>query len=221
MPGVAAQEALDRLREGNRRFVSGGCRAAAADSRLRRERLLSDQAPFAVVLGCSDSRVPVEIVFDQALGDLFVVRVAGQVAAPSQIGSIEFAVERLGARLVVVLGHSRCGAVRATLEELRRPARALSPYLRAIVDQIRPSVEDLLATDPEADPETLVQKAVRAHVAASVMRLRRESETLVQLGRSAGLLVAGAQYQLESGVVDFFDDAHDVVTAGDEPAGDA
>src|SRR5258706_13025023 len=121
----------------------------------RRRELAAGQEPFAIILGCSDSRVPAEIVFDQGLGDLFVIRVAGNIVAPSQIGSVEFAAERFGTRLVVVLGHSRCGAIQATLEELALPTEGKSRNLRSIVDRIRPSVEALMATDLKSDHAAL------------------------------------------------------------------
>jgi carbonic anhydrase len=164
------------------------------------------QEPFAIVLGCSDSRVPAEIVFDQGLGDLFVIRVAGNIVAPSQIGSVEFAAERFGTRLVVVLGHSMCGAIAATLEELERPSERRSPNLRAIVDRIRPAVEGLLEAGVRTDPATLAHLAVRANIRASVDHLRHGSEILERLIARDGLLVVGAEYSLESGLVDFFDD---------------
>jgi carbonic anhydrase len=178
--------------------------AEGLTGRERRRELASGQEPFAIVLGCSDSRVPAEIVFDQGLGDLFVIRVAGNVVAPSQVGSIEFAAERFGTRLVVVLGHSSCGAVLATLEELGRPAESRSRNLRSIVDRIRPSVEPLLGTGPEPQPEALVRAAVRANIRASVHHLRYGSEILEQL-TADGLLVVGAEYSLETGLVEFLD----------------
>ena len=146
---ISAREALERLREGNRRFASDTPNDTLA-TESRRRALAAGQEPFAIILGCSDSRVPAEIVFDQGLGDLFVIRVAGNIVAPSQIGSVEFAAERFGTRLVVVLGHSQCGAILATLEELQRPTENQSRNLRSIVDRIRPSVEALLATELEA-----------------------------------------------------------------------
>src|SRR5687768_17432684 len=171
-------------------------------NRARRAELVAGQQPFAIVLGCSDSRVPAEIVFDQGVGDLFVIRVAGNVVAPSQVGSVEFAAERFGTRLVVVLGHSQCGAVLATLEELRRPTENQSRNLRSIVDRIRPSVEGLLAGRFGHQPDALVQEAVRANVRVSVAQLRHGSEILEQLIREDGLLIIGAEYSLETGVVD-------------------
>jgi carbonic anhydrase len=200
-----ALEALERLREGNRRFAAGDSSHDARSARTRRDELASSQLPFAAILGCSDSRVPVEIVFDQGLGDLFVIRVAGNIVAPSQIGSIEFAAERFGTRLVVVLGHSRCGAIQATLEQLQRPRENQSRNLHSIVDRIRPSVEGLLATELRHDPETLVRQAVRSNIRASVSHLRYGSPMIEQLLRHDGLLVVGAEYSLETGLVDFFE----------------
>jgi carbonic anhydrase len=202
---LSAFDALERLREGNRGFVSGVRTLDTLMSRTRRDQLVSGQEPFAVILGCSDSRVPVELIFDQGLGDLFVIRVAGNVVAPSQIGSVEFAAERFGTRLVVVLGHTRCGAVQATLEELQQPSQKQSRNLRSIVDRIRPAVQGLLETDIRHDPEALACHAVRANVRVAANQLRHGSEILEQLSQSDGLLVVGAEYSLETGVVDFFD----------------
>jgi carbonic anhydrase len=206
---ISALEALERLKEGNRRYVSGLRSLDAFMSQVRRGELLSGQEPFAVILGCSDSRVPVEIVFDQGLGDLFVVRVAGNIVASSQVGSVEFAAGHCGTRLVVVLGHTRCGAVEATLEALQRPKESLSRNIRAIGERIRPAVEELLATELRNDPAALLQHAVRANVRASANHLRHGSEVLERLIEDSGLLVVGAEYSLESGVVDFFDGAPD------------
>jgi carbonic anhydrase len=202
---ISAREALERLREGNRRFAADAPSRQALNSRSRREELLSGQEPFAIILGCSDARVPAEIVFDQGLGDLFVIRVAGNVVAASQVGSVEFAAERFGTRLVVVLGHSRCGAILATLDELRQATESQSRHLRSIVDRIRPSVEALLATDLRNDPDALVQQAVRAHVRVCADHLRHGSGVLERLSQQDGLLVVGAEYSLETGRVDFFD----------------
>ena len=202
---ITALEALERLREGNRRFASGSGSVNGLSSRARRAELVGGQEPLAIVLGCSDSRVPAEIVFDQGLGDLFVIRVAGNVVAPSQIGSVEFAAERFGTRLVVVLGHSQCGAVLATLEELLRPNESKSRNLRSIVDRIRPAVEGLLATELRKDLDTLLGAAARANVRVSTSQLRHGSEVLERLIAEDGLLVVGAEYSLESGLVHVFD----------------
>lgn len=201
---ISATEALERLNAGNQRFVSETRDSDASSHQSRRRELAAGQAPFAIILGCSDSRVPAEIVFDQGLGDLFVIRVAGNIVAPSQIGSIEFAAARYGTPLVVVLGHSQCGAVLATVEELGRRTEEQSRNLRSIVDRIRPSVETLLETEVAHDPEALVRHAVRANIRMSVHQLRYGSALLEQMIERGTLKVVGAEYSLETGVVDFF-----------------
>jgi carbonic anhydrase len=201
---ITAREALNRLREGNARFVKE-LSYEVLPMRNRRAELTQVQEPFAIILGCSDARVPAELVFDQSVGDLFVIRVAGNIVAPSQVGSVEFAAERFGTRLVVVLGHSQCGAILATLEELRRPAENQSRNLASIVDRVRPSVESLLNTSIATDHKALVAEAVRANIRASANHLRHGSEVLEQLIRENGLVVVGAEYSLETGVVTFFD----------------
>src|SRR5215207_157092 len=178
---VPANEALTRLRDGNLRFASNVRSAETFVTHTRRAELTAGQEPFAIILGCSDSRVPAEIVFDQGLGDLFVIRVAGNIVAPSQVGSVEFAASLYGTRLVVVLGHSGCGAVIATLAELQRPTANQSRNLAAIVDRVRPSVEMLLATELRHDKDALLTHAVRANIRASVDHLRHGSQVLEQL----------------------------------------
>ncbi len=202
---ISAPEALARLREGNQRFVSGALNGDAAPNRARRQALTAGQEPFAIILGCSDSRVPAELVFDQGLGDLFVIRVAGNIVASSQVDSVEFAAERFGTRLVMVLGHSQCGAVTATLEALHQPTDQRSRHLRAIVGRIRPSVEGLLSTELRDDPDALLQQAVRANIRASVDHLRHGSEGLERLIATDGLVIVGAEYSLETGVVCVFE----------------
>jgi carbonic anhydrase len=174
-------------------------------TQARRTELAAGQEPFAIILGCSDSRVPAEIVFDQGLGDLFVIRVAGNIVASSQVGSVEFAATRYGTRLVVVLGHSQCGAILATLEELQQPTGSQLRNLRSIVDRVRPSVEGLLATELRHDPDALVRQAVRANIRVSANQLRHGSDVLEQMVQKDGLLVVGGEYSLETGIVDFFD----------------
>jgi len=202
---ISAREALERLREGNRRFAADALSRETLTGRTRRSQLAAGQEPFAIILGCSDSRVPAELVFDQGLGDLFVIRVAGNIVAESQVGSVEFAAARFGTRLVVVLGHTQCGAILATLEQLRQPADHQSRNLRSIVDRVRPSVEALLKTDLVHDPDALVREAVRANIRVSASHLRHGSEVLEELIQKDGLLVVSAEYSLETGVVDFFD----------------
>ncbi len=202
---LRALAALESLKEGNQRFVSETRGEASLTGQARRMELVAGQSPSAIILGCSDSRAPAEIVFDQGLGDLFVIRVAGNIVAPSQVGSIEFAAERFGSRLVVVLGHTLCGAVTATLEELRRPSENRSPNLKSIVDRIRPSVQPLLEFSGKQETDTLIRRAVRANIRASANHLRHGSPILEELVDSDGLLVVGAEYCLETGVVEFFD----------------
>ena len=202
---ITGLEGLNRLREGNARFVANQMRTLDHAHESRRAELVSGQAPFAIVLGCSDSRVPAELVFDQGFGDLFVIRVAGNIVAPSQVGSVEFAAERYGTSLVVVMGHTQCGAILATLEELTGGAASTSGNLRSIVDRVRPSVSTVIAAARGTDPNALVSLAVRANVRASVDHLRHGSALLERLIDRNGLLIVGAEYSLETGVVDFFD----------------
>jgi carbonic anhydrase len=202
---ISAQESLARLRAGNRRFVAEVQSRATRPTEARRLEVAAGQEPFAIILGCSDSRVPAEIVFDQGLGDPFVIRVAGNIVAASQVGSVEFAAARYGTRLVVVLGHSQCGAVLATLEELRQPRESQSPNLRSIVDRVRPAVEGLLVTELRHDLDALVHQSVRANIRASADHLRHGSSVLERLIARESLLVVGAEYSLETGTVCFFD----------------
>jgi carbonic anhydrase len=202
---ITAQEALSRLRDGNRRYVDGEKSDATLPTPTRRSELVSGQSPFAIILGCSDSRVPIEHVFDQGLGDLFVIRVAGNIVGSSQLGSVEFAVDELGAPLVVVLGHSRCGAVSATVNELLHPAGGGSPHLRSLIDRIRPAVEPLMVTGHEGDPEALVRDGVRSNVRLAVDQLRKDSAILREKIERNQLLIVGAEYSLETGAVDFFE----------------
>jgi carbonic anhydrase len=201
-----AREALIRLREGNYRFISKMSGSDEFATHTRPSELPLVPEPFAIILGCSDARVPAEIIFDQGLGDLFVIRVAGNIVSPSQVGSVEFAAGRYGTRLVVVLGHSQCGAIAATLEELQRPAET-SQNLLSIVNRVRPSMEGLFATDLRHNLYELVRHATRANIRASVDHLRHGSQLLEQLIQQSGLLVVGAEYSVETGAVEFFDGA--------------
>ncbi len=211
---MTPRQALGRLREGNQRFAANLQSLDALLTHTRRGELAAGQHPFAILLGCSDSRVPVEIVFDQGLGDLFVIRVAGNIAGPSQVGSVEFAVARLGVRLVVVLGHTHCGAVVATLEELQRPTPEQNFHPTLIIDRVRPAVEGLLSTELVHDQEALIRHAVRANVRATANQLRHGSPLLEELTQKGELVVVGAKYSLESGLVDFFDGCPDPVERG-------
>jgi len=201
---IPAHEALARLKAGNQRFKSNVRDLEAMASNARRGKLVLAQEPFAIVLGCSDSRVPAEIVFDQGLGDLFVIRVAGNIIAPSLLGSVEFCAVKHGARLVIVLGHTHCGAIEATISELKRPSDNRSPNLQSIVNRIQPSVQTLFEAGLEEDSEQLVKLATRANVRASVAQLRHGSQVLENLIAHEGLRIVGAEYQLETGEVEFF-----------------
>ena len=201
---IPALEALARLRDGNRRFASDTRGVDLSTGGARRAALAASQEPFAIILGCSDSRVPAEMVFDQGLGDLFVIRVAGNIVAPSLVGSVEFAASRFGTRLVVVLGHTQCGAIHATLDELRRPGGTQSRNLQSIVDRVRPAIEGLFAAGT-LDDATLVAQSVRSNIRASADHLRHGPALLEQMIRDHDLLVVGAEYSLETGIVDFCD----------------
>lgn len=204
---VSAEEALQRLVDGNRRYASDVRSMAALASHGGRAALLAGQHPFAIILGCSDSRAPAESVFDQGLGDLFVIRVAGNIVAPSQVGSVEFAAEAFGTRLVVVMGHTHCGAINATVDAVLGGATPASHNIMSIVDRIRPAVQPLCSTNLGDDRAALVRAAVRANVHAAADQLRHGSAALERLIGDSGLRVVGAEYDLETGVVDFFDGA--------------
>ena len=201
---ISASEALERLRAGNGRFVASHPEFQSYIGVTQRTELAMSQSPFAVILGCSDSRVPVEIIFDQGLGELFVIRVAGNIIGPTVIGSVEFAATQLGTRLVVVMGHSQCGAIAATFDELRKPTQELSPSIQSIVDRIRPSF-DGLPEITEANGESLLNHATHENVRTSASQLRHGSEILENLIENDGLRIVGANYTLLTGLVDFFD----------------
>ena len=204
---ISAAEALDRLRDGNRRFVSQERGRDGNQNRSPGPWLSGRQEPFAIVLGCSDSRVPMEIVFDQGLGDLFVVRVAGNIVAPSILGSIEFAAQEFGTRLVVVLGHTECGAVLASLETIERPGEISSPNLQSIIDRVLPSVAGSVRDGRDLGPDDLVRNAIRRNVRASAAQIRRDSRVLAGLIETDGLRIVGAEYSIDTGEVEFFDKA--------------
>lgn len=201
------QVALQLLKDGNARFVESLKDPNAV--LLASNALTQEHAPFAIILGCSDARVPAELVFDQGLGDLFVIRVAGNIVAPSQIGSVEFAAEKFGTGLVVVLGHSHCGAVTACVESVMNPDQYVTPNLRSIVDRIRPSVYNLheiyTASGQTVDEDELIERGVKANVRMSVSQLKHGSRTLEDAVESGKLLIVGANYDLETGQVHFFE----------------
>ena len=203
---ISATEAIEKLKSGNERFMAGVRRVDTFADELRKSALVKEQNPFAIILGCSDARVPAEIIFDQGLGDLFVIRVAGNIVAPSQIGSIEFATEKFGTPLVVVLGHSRCGAVIATLDDLEHPASNQSSNVLSIVNRIRPTIEPLYKTALRQQPDQLLDASIRANILASTNQLRHGTQLLERLVEQGKLKIIGAEYSLETGKVEFFDD---------------
>ncbi|MCP4430118.1 MAG: carbonic anhydrase [Gammaproteobacteria bacterium] len=203
---ITGIEAIERLKEGNQRFFTGVRSVDTMIKQIHRADISGDQAPFAIILGCSDARVPAEIVFDQGLGDLFVIRVAGNVVAPSLVGSIEFAVEQFGTPLVVVLGHSMCGAVKATLDEMGKTTDPRSSNVLSIVNRIRPTIKILQLTELRDDPDQLLKTAIRANILASTNHLRHGSEMLEQLVLEQALTIVGAEYSLETGKVEFITD---------------
>ncbi len=200
---ISGAEAIERLKDGNQRFVTGVRSVDTMVKQIHRADVSEDQAPFAIILGCSDSRVPAEIVFDQGLGDLFVIRVAGNIVAPSLVGSVEFAVEQFDTPLVVVLGHSMCGAVKASLDDLERTSDPKSSNVLSIVNRIRPTIEILRLTELRDDHEKLLETAIRANILASTNHLRHGSEMLEQLVQDEALTIVGAEYSLETGKVEF------------------
>jgi carbonic anhydrase len=201
---VPPAEGLRRLKEGNQRFVENNSQLVSSGWR----RGLEDaQQPFAVIIGCSDSRSPVELVFDQGLGQLFVVRVAGNVIAPSGTGSVEFAAAQYGTRLVVVMGHTRCGAIAATCDNIRNGETPNSRNLRSITERIRPHVEEIVRLQQEAQvsPELVLRHATRANALSCANQLRHGSSLIESLVEEDWLNVVPAVYDLNSGVVEFFD----------------
>ena len=202
---LSAQDALERLQQGNQRFAHGETNLTKFQTHQQRSEMLDSQEPFAIILGCSDSRVPAEMVFDQGFGDLFVIRVAGNIVAPSQVGSVEFAADSFGCPLVVVLGHTHCGAISSTIEALKNPNALSSVNLMSIVNRVRPSVEILMQTERKDDLEKLSMHAVKSNVFASVNQLRHGSAVLENLIAKGKLKVVGAEYSLETGEVSFYD----------------
>ncbi len=202
---ISAIEALQKLQKGNKDYVAGVRERSLYTNESRRAELLEGQEPFAIIVGCSDSRAPAEIIFDQGLGDLFVIRVAGNIVAPSQVGSVEFAAEHFGTRLVVVLGHSNCGAVTATVDQIKSSAKESYSNVASIVNRIRPAVTELVISNTGDNEEDLLKRAIRSNIRASVDHLRHGSRILEDLAMNDGLLVVGAEYSLETGEVDFFE----------------
>lgn len=199
-----ADQALEKLIQGNQFFVEATQQGASLSTELRVVDALEGQTPFAVILGCSDSRVPAELVFHCGLGDLFVIRVAGNIVAPSQIGSVEFACQHFGTELVVVLGHSHCGAINATVQALTGDPDAVSPNIAAIVDRVTPAVMPLVDAKEYQSHDDLVHQAMRANIEQSVNGLQLRSRTLRNFVRNGKLKIVGAEYSIDTGKVDFY-----------------
>ena len=200
-----AEQAYALLTEGNHRYANDSTHRNDAVNRTRGHEFIKQQSPHTIVVGCSDSRVPVEMIFDQGFGDLFVVRVAGNILAPSLVGSVEFAAAELGSRLVVVLGHRHCGAIGATIKSAQESRTDMSPNVHAIVDTIRSNLSGLVDLNSGIDEQELSLQAMRANVSASTEFLRRQSPVLGPLIENEGLQVLGAEFDVETGKVDFFD----------------
>lgn len=201
---MKADDALQKLIDGNLRYTHAKSDATDRISSAKHHKVILEQEPFAVILGCSDSRVPAELVFDQGIGDLFVVRVAGNIATPSQIGSIEFACQHFNTQLVVVLGHTRCGAVSATLDSLNNDAEGISENLAAIVDSVKTTAVRVVAENSSASKEELLSKATEANIEQSVRQLEQSSDILRSLIGSEQLKIVGAEYSIETGQVNFY-----------------
>ena len=198
--GMTADEAWGRLMDGNRRYVSASFIHPEHLSE-RRKRVAMRQMPFAVVLGCVDSRVPPELVFDQGLGDLVVVRVAGHVPGPYVLGSIEFAVESFGTPLVVVLGHERCAMVEAAVRVSGGGSRPMVGYTAKLVEPILPAVEKAKAQRPTSH-EALLDQSIRIHVQQVTETLQGMSPLLNHHAKEGKLRIIGARYDLDTGTVD-------------------
>ena len=205
---LTANQALSRLKEGNQRFVSEHSNHNPSSLLSQRIETIDGQAPFAIVLGCADSRVPVEQVFDQGVGDLFVIRVAGNVVASEQTASIEFAAAKFGARLVVILGHSSCGAVAACIESIAQPTNSHTPDIQSLLSKIEPAVRSVMDKSIESSQSQLQELAIRANVMSGVAQLKQSSSLLRTMEQDSGLRIIGAEYSLESGAVCFFEESN-------------
>ncbi|TWJ19412.1 carbonic anhydrase [Geobacter argillaceus] len=192
-----ADEALQKLLEGNKRYVEQQMTGQKLSDAHTRETLATSQHPYAIILSCSDSRVPPEIVFDKGLGEVFVVRVAGNVPDPVVLGSVEYAAEHLGSPLVVVLGHERCGAVTAAVEAKGKPEGNLG----AIIKTIAPAVKQARTEYKGADKAALVETAIDDNVKLVAANLTKQSSLLKHLVKEGKLKIVAAKYDLDDGQV--------------------
>jgi carbonic anhydrase len=195
-PGMQPDEAVTKLKEGNARFVSGAAQHPNQDQNRRTATATEGQHPFATVLSCSDSRAPVEVLFDSGIGDIFVIRVAGNVADTDEIGSIEYAVDHLGTPVLVVLGHTQCGAVTAVVKNAEVHGKIVP-----LVAKIRPAVAKTKALYPQSSGDDFLNEAIRGNVWQAIEDLLRASPVTVERVRSGQLKVIGAIYHLDSGSV--------------------
>lgn len=195
--GVTPDEALQKLVEGNKRYVAGAMTKITHCDEAARQSVAKSQKPFAIILSCSDSRVPPEIIFDQGLGDIFVVRVAGNVPDPVTIGSIEYAAEYLGSPLVLVLGHERCGAVTAAVDAKGEPEGNIG----AIVKRILPAVEEARSQVKGKDKAELVETAISDNAILVAKSLTRQAPVLRRLVKEGKLKIAVGKYDLDDGKV--------------------
>ena len=190
----SSKDPLQRLVEGNKRFVTSTS-VCHSDWTAKRAALAEGQRPFAVVVSCSDSRVPPEIVFDQSLGDIFVVRLAGNIVDDFALGSIEYGVQNLGASIILVLGHANCGAVSAALKNLK-----FDDHIQAVVDAIHPAIKDIKGTSSDD-----LEKAIKANAKYVVAQLKNAKPAISRLVSQEKIKIVAGYYRLDTGAVDILD----------------
>jgi carbonic anhydrase len=195
---VSADDALRMLEEGNVRFVQGGCHSPRRDLETRILTSTEGQTPFAAVLACSDSRVPVSAIFDQGIGDIFTVRVAGNVVGDSEIGSMEYAVAHLGVPLLVIMGHSQCGAVQAAVGQGDHSVR-----ISKLIEKIAPAVSKTVTADADLTDRDLLNEIARTNVSQQIEDLLGHSEIVRDAAEACHVLVVGAFYDISTGQVEW------------------
>ena len=198
--GITADEALARLLDGNKRYVESKMNACGDTTAAAREKLAKGQKPYAIILSCSDSRVPPEIIFDKSLGEIFVVRVAGNVPDPIVLGSVEYAAEHLGSPLVVVLGHERCGAVKATVDANGKGEGNIGAIVKAIAPALKKAKKD-----KNCDKDKLVECVVDANAKMVAQNLTKQSKIIKEMVHEGKLKIVAAKYDLDDGKVTVFD----------------
>lgn len=201
---MTPKDALRELHAGNKRFVAHLHNETPTDNHNRQHELIINQRPIAIIVGCSDARVPPELIFDQGMGDLFVIRVAGNIITPAQLESIEFAALAFGPRLVVVLGHTCCGAVQATVNALIDPSTNPDGMYPTVVEHVRPSAQAAIDAGG-ASTDEIVDHATHHNVRRSIETITTKSRALKKLMLVEGMLVVGAKYRIEDGAVEFLE----------------